>query len=821
MNRKNTIKQTLLFILMSSIMVQSNANTPEQKEREELEKELDNNGTSNRQHSSSSTEDIIIVHAPIPVPVNGNTYYDRWDIEQQPTNNGNITDLLKTNPAVRFNDAQNNSMNQGSIDPQLISFHGASPYQNLFLIDGISSTNTMNPNSNNMNDNGTNIIGNTQGYFIDVNLLDSVRVFDSNVPVEYGDFNGGVVDAQLGRFSGDDKLKLSYRTTRSVWNNEYIKDSEKSAYQTGGNGSTNIYTPNYRKNFYTISFDKQLTDTFGFIGGLSHRESSTNRKSQIGDYTYNNKNTDSINTFLGKMSWLPNNNTALDFVIKYNKANHEMQSPSFINSGRDMGSEAYGLAWQYEQFFSNGRLKLNLGWDHMENYTKPDANTLYTEVPCTSLSGNVARCSYGGQGHISEGMDNITAKARWDANTIVWGDIAHTFYGGLDYTYTQGRTERHTTGEVYNINPNTGIITPQTHYKYKTGKETIDVNHYALYLADTIKYQRFSFTPGLRYDYDSFLGNHNLAPRIHAEIDVFNNNQTKLTGGYNRYYGTSFIGMGLRDARNSWKYNAVTGLPVGTTLSNYNDLKTPYSDEWTIGVQQLVDNYVIGLNYVHRFNRDQFTSKGTTTKVYSNDGFSKNDSINLNLGLIEPIQWKQMEINPQLIFSYIKTKGNTALLNGYDDSEGISYDEVIYNGTLMDYHDVPLRDFNIPWVISFNLDFAWPEHNVLLSNTFSYQQKQQSRIIARNGDACYNANYPTVRQYCDVSLSSNINWNIHASWQPNFIKDQPLKFNIDILNVLNRRNTVPYSNTSIMTSNVNLSNYGPGRQVWLQVDYTF
>lgn len=812
------MKKTLLFILLSSVLPSSFADMTNSKDTNDAESA--NTCSPEDEGSDCNIKDIMIVHAPVPVPVNGNTYYDYKDIVRLPTKNGNITDLLKTNPSIRFNDAQNSSMTQGSIDPQLISFHGASPYQNLFLIDGVSSTNTINPQSNSMTDTGSNIIGNPQGYFLDVNLLDSVRVFDSNVPVEYGEFNGGVVDAQLGRFSGNDKLKLSYRTTRSSWNNEYIKDSQKSSYQSGGNGTTNVYSPNYRKNFYSISFDKKVTDTFGFIGGISHRESTTTRKSQIGtSYYQNNKNTDSIDTFLGKMSWLPNSNAAIDFVLKYNKANHEIQTPTYVNSGRDMGSEAYGLAWQYEQYFSSGRLKLNMGWDHMENYTKTDSNSLYTEVPCTSLSGNTARCTFGGQGHISEAMDNITAKARWDFNTIKLSLAEHTLYGGVDYTYSNGRTERHSTGESYNINPNTGTIT--AHNKYKKGKKDISVDHYAVYIADTIKYDRFSLTPGVRYDYDSFLSNHNIAPRVHAEIDVFNNNQTKLTGGYNRYYGISFIGMGLRDARSSWKYDAVTGAQKSATLTHYDDLKTPYSDEWTIGIQQLIDNYVIGLNYVHRFNRNQFTSKGTTTKTYSNDGYSKSDSVNLNIGLIEPIKWKQIEINPQLIFSYIKTKGNMSLLSGYDDSEGVTYDDVVYNGKLMDYRDVPISNFNIPWVISFNLDFEWKDYNVLFSNTVSYQQKQKSRIIARATDSCYNDNYPTARQYCDVSLSSNVNWDMRATWQPDFIKDQPLQISVDVLNVLNKRNTIPYSGTSYTSSNSNLSNYGPGRQVWLQVDYTF
>lgn len=81
----------------------------------------------------------MTVYAPVPVPVNGNTHYTSESIERLPTGNGNISDLLRTNPAVRMDSTQSTSLNQGDIRPEKISIHGASPYQNAYLIDGISA----------------------------------------------------------------------------------------------------------------------------------------------------------------------------------------------------------------------------------------------------------------------------------------------------------------------------------------------------------------------------------------------------------------------------------------------------------------------------------------------------------------------------------------------------------------------------------------------------------------------------------------------------------------------------------------------------------
>lgn len=83
------------------------------------------------------------------------------------------------------------------------------------MIDGISATNNLNPANESDASSATNISGMSQGYYLDVSLLDNVTLYDSFVPVEFGRFNGGVIDAKIKRFNADDsKVKLGYRTTR-------------------------------------------------------------------------------------------------------------------------------------------------------------------------------------------------------------------------------------------------------------------------------------------------------------------------------------------------------------------------------------------------------------------------------------------------------------------------------------------------------------------------------------------------------------------------------------------------------------------------------
>lgn len=55
--------------------------------------------------------------------------------------------------------------------------------------------------------------------------------YDSFVSVEFGRFNGGVIDVKIKRFNVDDsKVKLGYRITRSDWLISYIDENNKSVF---------------------------------------------------------------------------------------------------------------------------------------------------------------------------------------------------------------------------------------------------------------------------------------------------------------------------------------------------------------------------------------------------------------------------------------------------------------------------------------------------------------------------------------------------------------------------------------------------------------
>lgn len=324
----------------------------------------------------------MTVYAPVPVPVNGNTHYTSESIERLPTGNGNISDLLRTNPAVRMDSTQSTSLNQGDIRPEKSSIHGASPYQNAYLIDGISATNNLNPANESDASSATNISGMSQGYYLDVSLLDNVTLYDSFVPVEFGRFNGGVIDAKIKRFNTDDSnVKLGYRTTRSDWLTSHIDENNKSAFNQGSSGST-YYSPDFKKNFYTLSFNQELADNFGVTAGLSRRQSDIIRADYVsndgivaGRAQYKNV----IDTALSKFTWFASDRFTHDLTLKYTGSSRDYNTSTFPESDREMGNKSYGLAWDMDTQLAWAKLRTSGGTARSVRIA-PDYKSLFFRV---------------------------------------------------------------------------------------------------------------------------------------------------------------------------------------------------------------------------------------------------------------------------------------------------------------------------------------------------------------------------------------------------------------------------------------------------------
>ena len=137
----------------------------------------------------------------------------------------------------------------------------------------MDATNRVDPASKNPNLVVNNVPSNSQSYFVDTSLLEAVQVHDSFVPVEYGHFTGGVVDAKLRRFSGQNHLKLDYRWNNSSMTQQRTAHGDEQKWSQGHFD----YSPRWKKSFYSALGDVAFSEKAGMVLALSRRQSDITR----------------------------------------------------------------------------------------------------------------------------------------------------------------------------------------------------------------------------------------------------------------------------------------------------------------------------------------------------------------------------------------------------------------------------------------------------------------------------------------------------------------------------------------------------------------
>nr|WP_253937917.1 Plug domain-containing protein [Dickeya dadantii] len=97
----------------------------------------------------NADEDTILVRSTPTSQSMGTQIINSEQIQRRPTRNGSVTELLRSNPNVRFSNSLDSSQTPGELAPENVSFHGEKFYQNNYMIDGLSNNNVINPGANN------------------------------------------------------------------------------------------------------------------------------------------------------------------------------------------------------------------------------------------------------------------------------------------------------------------------------------------------------------------------------------------------------------------------------------------------------------------------------------------------------------------------------------------------------------------------------------------------------------------------------------------------------------------------------------------------
>ncbi|MBA4501755.1 TonB-dependent receptor plug domain-containing protein [Marinobacterium marinum] len=815
-------------------------------------------------HYEMASEQNVVLRLPVPrvdeektiilgqshLPYSGYTLLNDQQLRSTPAGNGNLTDLLERVPAIESQGVSRSSQGAGELKPENISINGARFFQNAFVVDGISINNDLDPGYSAATS-FDRIGSHSQGLYVDTNAIASVRVNDHNISASAGKFTGGTVEVDTKSYAGEDSFGVSWRHTSDSLTRYHYDEEQAEAFENGELGwfqATNNVQPRFKKNFYNLYGSFGHGKDWGSFLTLSRSRStipflnSSTRSYQVdpdgtlhagealaaGDINQYRQN----ENLTLKTSWTPSEHERLDIRMLYGTGESVHQLGAVPDSEFTNNHHSLSLGLGYQNMTALGQYSVDFDVTRMGD--KRDSDNEYYAV----ISGlhSVRAEASGGPYALDNTQTSTTLKPAFRFNSQTFLGAEHHIAMGADITHKQMETVRPDTTLSHTFMCFTGACTPDTlNYFSKAYNHAyqldIDQNEYAFWLEDDIRAGRLQVRPGVRVDYNSFLENTDIAPRLAVNWDLFGDRKTRLEAGFNRYYGRSFMELqakGIRDASLTTVLNP--GKPFETEIKGSTDwrtlmgLKTPYDEERVLGISHATEDFRFSLTGVNRKGRDQINShydRALGETYYTNDASSDTDILTLEVastnnlpfagawwGIHGSLKWMDRTSN-QLYESY----GNNAV---YDGSLGGGYqvdrtDKVVYDGQVIDRGELPVNAFGTPLKAQLSISTLWPEHHLTMNNFFTWKDEYE-HLRKLSAVATDPASGDRLHAFVKESYDQSYTWDMQLRWEPRF-NDMSPYVQFDVLNVLDDQNVASAGSSGIL--------YDIGRQYWLELGVHF
>lgn len=738
------------------------------------------------------------------------------EISKTPTSNGNITDYLRSNPHIRYENSDQNGFQRGEIKPENISINGADPNQTAYFVDNVNINNDL-AIDNSIFDGSMQVvpgISHTQAYFFDATMLSKVEVQDSNISASLGGFMGGAVIAKTKQYSGTDSIKLKYRTTRSSW----AKMKEDSAAQKilklvrPDDVGVAELQPKYDKQTFSVVAEKSLGDNMGMVLGYSRRTSSIEQNRLIGYKTatteaqLDKQNHQRLSdNLLLNFNWTPQEKERIELGLRYSNYKELKYFKENIDNNVSDYHQALGATLAWVHSFDSGVWTNTLAYDRFKDKRK-SVSADVSSVSVVLDNGLSYDYEKGGYGNSQLIQDNLHFSTEYAMEPFHLGSTEHSISIGSIYQATEYQFYRpqDVHSKVVQVildangsNPTEMILSDSTTSK---GRVKTTYQNIVAYAEDLIKWNKFELRPGIRIERDDYLKNNNIAPRFVARYHPWDD--TGFTLGLNRYYGRSFASLKLA--------NRILKINDDSTRQhqNFSSLKTPYADELSLSFDQNIGNLALKLGYIHRDNKNRIMLKKESTKSFYINGHNFGvDVYTFQLNNIEPWKLGKTYWTTSLGFDWLNTK-RADVSNEFDPNEPVYLDgKLMTRSQMLQQVNSSTED----WIARLGIDMEMPDYNITWSNKVYMKAPIRSYEELESNDN-------GISRFRSYHYGRHTQWDSSIRWQPTILGKHSVYLQVDILNVLNktRKNKV----TTLSTSD-EYGVYTPGREFWLEVGYQF
>ena len=828
----------------------------------------------------------------IEVPeVIGRAYLDRNFIEATPKGNGDINELIALLPGVQLSEDHYSIDNLAEISAPEISISGAKPWQTGFMIDGMNYNNRLDPASaSRIGASENEVSGGVQSMNINSQIVESITVYDHNIPADFGDFSGGVVDAEtISPFSTDTRVSFGIRGNRSDWGEYHIIDNDES--DDTAEGKEDLAPPIYEKTNIDFLIQKKLNDKHAILMSMSYLKSDISDISLSAQKVESRENINALLKYSYRDGWVD----SLDLSVMYAPYTSDSYLKDVLNSDYQVegGSIGFTANLAEETRFGHFSSEFNMSQSD-NNRTGPAHYYIWLQAKGKEW-GQLADQSvdstpvseYGGYGNLDITQTSFNWRNTLTLERKKWGNTEHAIRVGAELNhqnYERTRQQNYykydspiqysSTNAQLNCSGYTLDCVEQSFYvdldtlaeqlggsidfnnpehllaysnnvattaqyfnsRLVTPSEQIDVslNKAALYATDVITWKQFDFHLGVRYDYDDFFKNHNIAPRFSMGYDVFNDSNTLLTAGLNRYYDAGLLGYKIKEQQKfayreyrpiqsgylqAWLPSSYTG----NFRYIYDDVKSPYDDEIALGLRHATESFGnFAVKYVHRDKKDQLSRNEETN--LKNDGYQYITIYNNGTGESErySLSW-DAKFGDHSIWANASYSQNSESNSDYTATPDNTPVEtlVYYEDELMSLSELDTlkANFGRPVTANFGWNTNWTDTfstglTATYSGSYTTAIKSSSDQRIGIGSECTTCEAVEifVPKYEAHTFDSRIMFALSSRWNYQISQSQSVEFRLDVSNLFNARShAITEGNSGIE----------PGRMFWLGVSYNY